>query len=308
MIVLRQFPDLSVPDVARRFLAAWWSETLVMHASVREARYQAHPGPLSVKCAFGGRETYEIAGRRLPVHDGCWLALREGTVYSSSVESDATVESLCVMFSAADVRAGAALDDEAILERREVAAPAVYEQVHPARGPVFGHVMRLRRLRDAAAIEEEVHALLAAFLRMQDVIRRQVAKLPARRVSTRAELYRRLQRARDLIESRFDEPLRLGDLAHAACLQKHHFLREFARAFGTTPHRYLVRRRLDAARRLLAKRGASVLRACLEVGFADPSAFARAFQQRYGTPPSIYGRKTQFLHGNGGCIPGRSAG
>ena len=286
MIVLRQFPDLSVPDVARRFLAVWWSETLVMHASVREARYQAHPGPLSVKCAFGGRETYEIAGRRLPVHDGCWLAMGEGTVYSSFIESDATVESLCVMFSAADVRAAAALHDESILERREVAVPAVNEQVHPARGPVFGHMLRLRRLRDAAAIEEAVHALLAAFLRLQEAVRRQVASLPARRASTRAELYRRLQRARDLIESRFDEPLRLGDLAEAACLQKHHFLREFAKAFGATPHRYLVRRRLEEARRLLAEGSATVLEACFEVGFADPSAFARAFRRRYGTSPS----------------------
>jgi len=286
MLVLRRFPDLSEPVARRRFLSAWWNETLVMHAHVREARYEAHPGPVSIKCAFGGRETYEIAGRRLPVHDGCWLSLGEGTRYSSFIESGITVESLCVMYAGPDLGAAATLRDEAILEGGEGRAPAVYEQIHPGRGPVFAHMLRLRRLRDPVAIEEEVHALLAAFVRMQEGIRREVAKLPARRASTRVELYRRLQRARDLIESRFDEPLRLGDLAQAACLQKHHFLREFAKAFGATPHRYLVRRRLEEARRLLAKGNATVLETCFEAGFADPSAFARAFQRRYGTPPS----------------------
>ena len=70
------------------------------------------------------------------MHDGCWLSLREGTVYSSSIESAAPVESLCVMFAAGDVRAAAALRDGAILEQADVAAPMVSEQLHPARGPV----------------------------------------------------------------------------------------------------------------------------------------------------------------------------
>ena len=85
MIVLRQFPDLSEAGVSRTFLSAWWNETLLLHARVREAHYDAHPGPVSIKCAFGGRETYEIAGRRLPVHDSCWLSLGEGTRYSSFI-------------------------------------------------------------------------------------------------------------------------------------------------------------------------------------------------------------------------------
>ena len=303
VLVLRRFPDLQDPRTAAKFLKAWWSDTVVVHARQRQVGYAAHPGPLSIKCAFGGRETYELEGRRLDVHDGCWLAIPEGTVYSSEIDSAHPVESLCVTFPRAHVQQAATLADGAMLDCEASRAPAAFAQLHAAEGAVYQSAVRLRALRDPHSMEEELHVLLAAILRTQEGIRREIASLPARRPSTRAELYRRLQRARDLIESRFDEPLKLQDMARAACLQDHHFLREFTRAFRMTPYRYLVRRRLEAAHTLL-RRGATVMDACLNSGFTDPSAFGRAFRARYGHPPSALSRKNAI---SAGCAsrPGR---
>jgi len=55
---------------------------------------------------------------------------------------------------------------------------------------------------------------------------------------------RHLLRARDLADSRYFEPLDLGDLAAAAGLSRAHFSREFRKAFGVSPHAYLLTRRL----------------------------------------------------------------
>ena len=61
---------------------------------------------------------------------------------------------------------------------------------------------------------------------------------------------RHLLRARDLADARYVDPLDVDDLAGAAGLSRAHFSREFRRAFGETPHRYLLTRRLQRAARL----------------------------------------------------------
>ena len=46
---------------------------------------------------------------------------------------------------------------------------------------------------------------------------------------------RDLLRAKDLVDSRYFDPLEVGDLARAAGFSRAHFSREFRRAFGESP-------------------------------------------------------------------------
>src|SRR5215210_7321654 len=62
---------------------------------------------------------------------------------------------------------------------------------------------------------------------------------------------RHLLRAKDLVDARYREPLDVSALARAARLSPAHFSREFRRAFGETPHQYLLTRRLERAAALL---------------------------------------------------------
>jgi len=62
---------------------------------------------------------------------------------------------------------------------------------------------------------------------------------------------RHLLRAKDLADARYAEPLTVADLARAAGLSKAHFSREFRRAFGESPHAYLLTRRLERAAAML---------------------------------------------------------
>ena len=56
---------------------------------------------------------------------------------------------------------------------------------------------------------------------------------------------RHLLRARDLADSRYADSLAVEDMARAAGLSRAHFIREFGRAFGESPHAYLLTRRLE---------------------------------------------------------------
>ncbi len=74
---------------------------------------------------------------------------------------------------------------------------------------------------------------------------------------------RHLLRAKDLADGRYFEPLSVAALAAAAGLSPAHFSREFRRAFGESPHRYLLTRRLERAAALLRNTDRTVADICL---------------------------------------------
>jgi AraC-like DNA-binding protein len=99
---------------------------------------------------------------------------------------------------------------------------------------------------------------------------------------------RHLLRARDLADARYFEPLDVDDLARAAGLSRAHFSREFQRAFGESPHAYLLTRRLERAAALLRSTDHSVLDICLAVGLQSVGSFTTTFTRTYGLSPTAY--------------------
>lgn len=93
--------------------------------------------------------------------------------------------------------------------------------------------------------------------------------------------------ARELLHARMAEDVGLDELAAAAGVDRFRLNRAFRAAFGLSPHAYLVRLRLRAARRRLADGEAPALVAA-EVGFADQSHLGRWFRRAYGLTPATY--------------------
>ena len=98
----------------------------------------------------------------------------------------------------------------------------------------------------------------------------------------------RLWAARRVIDERYAEPLAVDDVARAAGLSLYHFIREFRRAFGCTPGRYLRERRLTRARQLLAVSDVPVTEVCFAVGFESLGSFCTLFRKSEGTTPAAY--------------------
>ena len=99
---------------------------------------------------------------------------------------------------------------------------------------------------------------------------------------------RHLVRAKDLADARFREPLGVDDLARAAGLSRAHFSREFRRAFGESPHAYLLTRRLERAASLLRMTDRSVADVCVSVGLSSVGSFTSTFTRTYGMSPTVY--------------------
>ena len=99
---------------------------------------------------------------------------------------------------------------------------------------------------------------------------------------------RHLLRARALADARFFEPLEVDDMARAAGLSRAHFSREFRRAFGESPHAYLLTRRLERAAALLRGTDRSVADICFSVGLQSVGSFTTSFTRTYGKSPTVY--------------------
>ncbi len=99
---------------------------------------------------------------------------------------------------------------------------------------------------------------------------------------------RHLLRARDLADARYFEALDVDDLARCAGLSRAHFSREFRRAFGESPHAYLLTRRLERAAALLRTSDRSVAEICFSVGLQSVGSFTTSFTRTYGVSPTAY--------------------
>ena len=102
---------------------------------------------------------------------------------------------------------------------------------------------------------------------------------------------RHLLRAKDLADARYFESLGVEDLARAAGLSRAHFSRQFRRAYGESPHAYLLTRRLERAAALLRASDRSVADICVSVGLKSVGSFTTSFTRTYGVSPTAYRAK-----------------
>jgi len=101
----------------------------------------------------------------------------------------------------------------------------------------------------------------------------------------------RLARVLDFIEANLASDLSLAELAIVAGSSRYHFSRSFREATGLPPYRYLVSRRIDAARRLLLGPEALPVGTVAErCGFSSRRQFEATFRRMCATSPGRYRR------------------
>lgn len=106
--------------------------------------------------------------------------------------------------------------------------------------------------------------------------------LRARRVDAPA-----VERARQFLDAQKTRTVHSTELESITGLTRYDLCRQFKVLLGTSPHRYLVMRRLEFARDRM--HGARPLaEVAHEAGFADQAHFTRAFKSAFGLTPARY--------------------
>jgi len=96
-----------------------------------------------------------------------------------------------------------------------------------------------------------------------------------------------LKRARQYLDSQKTRVVHSSELEVVTGLSRYELARQFRAMSGTSPYRYLLMRRLDFARKLLAQ-SRSLVEVALEAGFADQAHFSRMFKATFGITPTRY--------------------
>lgn len=253
-------------------------------------------GALSVKCVFSGGEVfYDVDGLKYTLTEKNYLIINEGKKYLTSIDSETEVNGFCVLFGrnfAGDVLKTLIQPIDLLLEDpySPCVQPVLFvEKMYDHDEFITPILASLKKSMDGQVsfewFEETLHLLLEKLLNLHRELYPKIDELQGVKEKTKIEIFRRLCRAKDFIESSFRESINLNAMARIANLSKHHFLRLFSQAYGKTPYQHLVDLRLDLARTMIETGNGSVTEICMKTGFRDLSNFYRLYRRKYKTSP-----------------------
>ena len=103
-----------------------------------------------------------------------------------------------------------------------------------------------------------------------------------------------IARVRTFIDKNLHRTILTQDLSAVARRSPAHFSRSFKRAFGETPHAYVVKRRLEKACHLMVTSSASLSDIALSAGFSDQAHLSKLFRQAIGQSPASWRREREM--------------
>jgi AraC family transcriptional regulator len=296
-LILRDMPAIHDSSFRPWFYSRWGRENCIIAARAVHAEYPVYQQRLSIKAAWGGRESYYIDGRHVAVDDETYLILNDARSYSSRLRNRTPITSFSVFFRpgmAEDIARTADKSQESLLDDPCAKAERTLEfseharrhdrQITPVLRFIYQHVNA--GITDEAWYEEQLYFLLHRMIALRGRDRRVTHLIPATRPSTRTELFRRVGLGVDFINTHFADPIGLREIAAAASLSPFHCLRIFKTVHGVTPNVFLNERRLQAAERLLRGSKCSLDEVASRVGFHCRTTLFRQMKRSRGVSPT----------------------
>jgi AraC family transcriptional regulator len=102
--------------------------------------------------------------------------------------------------------------------------------------------------------------------------------------------YARLKRVIEYIEAHVADDLSLEELSRIACLSSYHFGRMFKVSTGESVHRFVLRRRIERSKAMMARKELSLAEVAAGVGFCSQNQFSTMFRRVEGLPPGAWRR------------------
>jgi AraC-like DNA-binding protein len=206
------------------------------------------------------------------------------------MRSDTIVQSICIRRSAEIGRMtmqqiSASLAHTVATIDRHDSKVSILERLRGVFGELFAAVScpdeRIRRASDLLRSDPELHQLVMP----------ETPNKAAQDLRVRGGLTARNKRLlKTYIEEHLDGTLKNADFAILAGLSESRFCRAFKDSFGDSPHRYILRLRIERARRLLLTTNLSLSRIGIDCGLSDQAHFCRLFRKFQGESPGEFRR------------------
>lgn len=295
-MILRKYPE-SISEVKENFIVHFYGDS---------SELENHISPLSIKCSMKGSETYRTSNGTYDVTPGNYLIINEGQQCSSTIKNSA--ESFSLYFDpefANEILRSLVTQSDKMLNHafiRSNQPVEFFEKLYAHSHAITPIIMRLRiaskvNYDNDNFIKEQFYDLLEKLLIVHRNLYEEIAKLPPVKLSTKTELYKRICRAKEFIDSSFTKDITIEMISKEACLSQFHFLRLFKTIFKKTPHQYIIQQRIDKAVTLLFRTDMPVTQICFEIGFQSLSTFSWLLRKKFGMSPEMM--RTEYRKYNG---------
>ena len=101
---------------------------------------------------------------------------------------------------------------------------------------------------------------------------------------------RQLRRALGYIDENLKDKITVSDLAGLVELSRFHFVRAFKKSTGMPPHQFIMQRRIERAKDMLADSRLPVTDIAFTAGFNGPAQLTRVFRHIVGVTPTTFRR------------------
>jgi len=108
-----------------------------------------------------------------------------------------------------------------------------------------------------------------------------------------------VRRVTAYIDTHLEEHIPMAALSGLVQLSASHFCRAFKRTMGETPYRFITRRRVAAAERLMLTSEAPLSEIAIRCGFSDQPHFCNRFREATGQSPAAWRRERRQLTAHG---------
>lgn len=284
-----------------KFLRVLKNNNQISSETVKQAFYPEHVSNFSMKMVFTGNTVYNLGKRQLNLFPDSFLAINQGTTYSSKIDSSIPVSNLSISFAPSflnDFNKTQRKSHKALLEdpfnNEEISESFFLETIYPFAGDMKYNIMHLKQqleqdTPDDLLINEYLHHCLINYYKVYN--KEFVDKsenLNFLNNSTKVEILKRLTFAKEFINSNYNKNIELEEIARSACLSVNHLLRTFKQAYGKSPHQYLIQVRIDRSKYLLKNTNYTINEIVEIIGFECPSSFIRLFKSLNKITPGKY--------------------
>lgn len=308
MIIRHDFPDIHwlKHQIKRRFNSpppkkdqratnGW--PTVLLHVNTPQTYRQGIIGPFSLFYNLAGTSRVRVEDHSAAIRPGFFFLTNEAQTYDLEIPDFA--ETFNIHFGEqlmGEVQQYLAYKLPYILDHPvfENECPFLFfNRLYPQSPAIRRlisqiHYRSQHRDLDPIWLEEQLYELLLLILILTQQDQRSIDHLPLLKQSTRAEIFKRLSLAVDLIYATYDQKLTLDELAACAYFSKFHFLRLFKVAFGQSPYQFISAIRIDKAKEWLRFTDWPVHLIAVRIGMENTSSFSRLFCQKTGVYPSAF--------------------
>ena len=258
-----------------------------------------HVSRISIRTISDGYQRHYVDKQDFMLDRNHFLMINEGASFESEVKTEQPIEGLLLAFNKTDYLTvqkfwsqsdTELLDDPFNVDNQfsDFSAQRLFinEQMRAQL-----ESLRQSMLKEGVSrlyYQQVFNSVLSQAYLGQNHLLDNVWSLKAKKKSTKLEIFKRCQSAKDYIDNNLSDNLTLESLSKVATLSPFHFQRCFQKIFEISPHGYLIKQRLRKVEFLLRDTPRSVRSIAQDVGFQNQSSFGRLFKKWKGQTPLSY--------------------